>query len=179
MLRKLTVIYTLLAALIISPMAVQVVYAQDQQCEGDPEMCSQVIELKHQLEVQKQLAAKASAGEQETGDKTAKMIALAAAMAVILKLLVSLASSWKGYFKTDKQKAALKIGLVVSGFVIFLATNVGMGINWWQSLILAGGGPGSILVHELAKLLPVLQGKKKYNEVDPDGDPTTSLPPNS
>ncbi len=167
--------FLVLFTLFIGQASPQVAYTQDQQCYGDPEMCAQVVELRRQLEAQKAASTKATiVDEQKTGDQTAKIIGLAAALAVILKLLVSLVSSWKGCFKTDREKAWLKVGLVVTGFVIFLSTNIGLGINWWQSIILAGGGPGSILVHELTKLWPVLMGKKKFEEVDPDGDPTTT-----
>jgi len=172
-------VYKILALTLFLSISIvtSVVYSQDQQCEGDHEMCAQVLELKRQIEAQKQITIRVKSEEKEHDDKTARMIGFAAALAVILKILVSLAKSWKGYFKTDKQKAWLKVGLVVSGFIIFVATNVGLGIDWWQSIILAGGGPGSILVHELTKLAPVLKGKKKYDEVDPDGDPTSSDAP--
>lgn len=159
--------------------------AQEQKCSGDPQSCAQILELQRDLKIQKDLAEKAKVEKGEvvkqedkkTEDKAARLIAIAATMSVVLKILVSLLTQWKGLFKTDKQKAWLKVSLVVGGFLIFLLTNLGFGIPWWQALILAGGGPGSILVHELTKLVPVLKGQKKYSDVDPDGDPTNSDPP--
>jgi uncharacterized Rmd1/YagE family protein len=100
--------------------------------------------------------------EKKDAENVARMIAFAAVLAILLKALVSALQSWKGFFTTDKQKAWLKIITLVVGFIAFLASNIGFGIPWWQSIILAGGGPGAIMVHELLKLIPVLMGKKKY-----------------
>lgn len=143
--------------------------AQD-RCEGPPELCAQVLELKSKLEAQKALTDKkeaervSAAAELETkeAERAARMIAMAGVLAVALKMLVSVLRAWRGFFKTDRQKAGLKIATLVIGFLAFLAANIGFGIPWWQSVILAGGGPGAILVHELTKLVPVLRGKRKY-----------------
>lgn len=147
-------------------------------------MCAHIADLQKSLENQKEVAEKAEASksgavqeeakkkEAEAGDDAGRMIAFAAMSAVVLKLVISTLTSWKGYFKGDLAKAWLKVALVVFGFLVFVATNLGFGIPWWQALILAGGGPGSILVHEIGKLVPVLRGQKKYHEIDPDGDPT-------
>ena len=62
MLRRFVLVYTLLAAMFIAPVAVQIVQAQDdqaQQCEGDPDLCAEVIQLRQQLETQKQKDAAA------------------------------------------------------------------------------------------------------------------------
>lgn len=100
--------------------------------------------------------------QQKDAENVARMIAFAAVLAIALKTLVSVLQSWKGFFTTDKQKAWLKIATLVVGFLAFLLTNIGFGIPWWQAIILAGGGPGAIMVHELTKMIPVLLGKKKY-----------------
>lgn len=184
MIRKLLIPLVIIMALAILPSSSSA-QVSEQKCLGDPQMCAQILELQKDLQVQKDLAAKAHSDkgdaiknhEQQTSDKAAKAIAFAATLAVILKIIISLLTSWKGYFKSDKAKAWLKFSLVLCGFGVFLSTNLGFGIPWWQSLILAGGGPGSILVHELVKLWPVFRGEKKYIEVDPDGDPTNEDPP--
>ncbi len=163
--------------------------APEQKCEGDPQMCAHIADLQKTLKAQKEIIEKSQTDktvavkeeekkkDAEAGDEAGKMIAFAATFAVALKLLVSTLSAWKGFFRSDKAKAWLKVSLVVGGFLVFVATNLGFGIPWWQALILAGGGPGSILVHELGKLIPVFRGQKKYEEVDPDGDPTADSPP--
>ena len=176
MIRRLIVLFTLLFALVSFPTLSS---AQEQKCSGDPQACAQIVELQKDLAAQKALAQKAAADkgeaakvqDQATSDKAAKLIAFAATLSVALKILISLLTQWKGFFKTDKQKAWLKLGLVGGGFLVFLTTNLGFGIPWWQSLILAGGGPGSILVHELTKLVPVLKGQKKYSDVEKDSNP--------
>lgn len=164
-----------LAAFLVSLTWPVIAAAQEaQKCEGPQELCAQVLDLKAKLDKQRELTDKKEeeksvekrAAVEETkkkdGEKAAVSIAVAASMAVILKLIVSMLQSWKGYFTTDKQKAGLKIGILVVGFVAFLLTNRGLGMDWWQAVIIAGGGPGAMLVHDLQKLIPVLFGKKKY-----------------
>lgn len=165
-----------------------------QKCEGPAQMCAEILKLQEPLAEQKRLTQKAEASddtdvqrarieehkldEKKTEERMAGMIALAASVAIGLKLLISMLTAWKGYFRSDRSKAFLKLCLVGVGFLAFVATNLGFGIPWWQALVLAGGGPGSILIHELGKMVPVLRGQRKYDEVDPDGDPTNpDLPP--
>lgn len=183
--KKLPVLIALafsLWALLIATVAVAQVPAT--RCEGPTELCAQILDLKAKLDAQKALtdqrgAEKDSANaqkekaaaesttvvlktEKKDAENVARMLAFAAILAVALKTLVSVLRSWKGFFTTDKQKAWLKIAMLVIGFLAFFASNIGFGIPWWQSIILAGGGPGAIMVHELMKLIPVLTGKKKY-----------------
>ena len=160
-----------LAMLTLSiPLFAQTPVPSAQKCDGPPELCQQILELNKKLAVVKQQSVKEAEKkaaeldtkkEQETDDKMARTVALAAAMAVGLKMLLSLLEAWKGYFKDVRGRAALKIITLVVGLIAFIATNVGLGLPFWQSIVLAGGGPGAILVHELTKLIPVLRGKQK------------------
>lgn len=157
--------------------------AQQKKCEGPADMCAQIQEL------QKDLAAQKALSDQEAGAKTAavkaaeehhkaqsaKLMAIAAVIAVGLKILMSLLKTWVGFFKTDQGKAAIKAILVVAGFAAFVLTNIGMGIPWWQALIIAGGPPGAIVVHELMDLVPVIFGKKKLPP-DPPAPPPDQPP---
>lgn len=185
---------TVLAAFLLALVA-PVASAQDKQkCEGPPDLCAQILELKAKLDAQKAEKDKVSAekdtataekdkavtekgvakleAEKKDAENVARMLAFAAILAILLKSLVSALQSWKGFFTTDKQKAWLKIITLVVGFVAFLLSNIGFGIPWWQSMILAGGGPGAILVHELMKPIPVLMGKKKYESKSEPPAPT-------
>lgn len=185
---------TVLAAFLLALVA-PVASAQDKQkCEGPPDLCAQILELKAKLDAQKAEKDKVSAekdtataekdkavtekgvakleAEKKDAENVARMLAFAAILAILLKSLVSALQSWKGFFTTDKQKAWLKIITLVVGFIAFLLSNIGFGIPWWQSMILAGGGPGAILVHELMKLIPVLMGKKKYESKSEPPAPT-------
>lgn len=155
-------------------------------CEGPADLCQQISELNKKLATVKATAAKdvekkVSAAEAESDKKKeermAKVIASAAALAVALKFLLSFLEKWKGYFTGVKGRAWLKVVTLVVGLVAFVATNVGMGLPIWQSLILAGGGPGAILVHELQKLIPVLTGKKKDLPVSVPPPPSDEAPP--
>ncbi len=142
-------------------------------CEGPAELCQQVLELNKKLDEQKAVNAKygkkmdekvaAATAEQEVKkeESMAKTIAFAALLAVILKGLLSAIKSWTPYFKGLKGKAWIQVVTLVVGFAAFIATNVGMGVPFWQSLILAGGGPGAMVIHDLMSLLPVLLGKKQ------------------
>lgn len=150
-------------------------------CDGPAELCGQVVDLNEKLAelkaVQaKELDAKVAAAQKEKEKKQEedgmKVIAFAAVLAVALKGLISSLKSWKGYFKGVKGKAWLKTITLVVGFAAFIATNIGMGIPWWQALIVAGGGPGAMLVHDLADLVPVLTGKKK--DLPPSQPPPAS-----
>jgi len=149
------------------------------KCEGPAALCAQVLELQQKVEAQKAVAdkaagektAEAKALDKKRSDDTAKMVAFAATLAILLKTLLSALKGWKDYFKTDKGKAWLKIISVVVGFAAFILTNIGFGIPWWQALIVAGGGPGSILVHELMKLVPVIRGKKPSPADEKDSEP--------
>ena len=153
-------------------------FAQDKKCDGPAQLCQQIADLQAQVQVQKDmkdqaalkehadLAAAKAANDAAEEERMKKVIAAAALMAVVLKLLVSSLKSWKGFFKTDKQKAGLKIALVGLSVAIFLVTNMSYGIPWWQALILAGGGPASIAVHEILKLFEVLSGKKTYEQAE-------------
>ena len=178
-----------LAVFVSSVLLVPVVafaQAAPAKCEGPPELCAQILELRGKLDAQKALTDKdqgektaaVKAAEQSQTDKLAKAMAAAASIAVVLKLLLSGLKSWKSYFTTDKGKAWLKITTLGIGFLAFLLTNFGMGLSWWQALIVAGGGPGAILVHELSRLIPVVEGKKKYtSDAPPPLDEKPADPP--
>jgi amino acid transporter len=143
--------------------------AQD-QCEGPQELCAQVLQLKSELESHKQNAesgAKDSAAalraqQQYQETKAIQFVGAMSTLAVVLKILLSLLANWKDtLFKSDRGKAAIRIAILVVTLCIFLATNMGFGIPWWQAMILAAGGPLSMVLHEMMKLVPVVRGKSK------------------
>jgi hypothetical protein len=154
-----------------------------QKCEGPAELCAQIIELQVKLEEQKMASVQDGvektvedqAKERKEAEDGAKAVGLAALIAVLLKAVLSALKGWRSFFTTDKGKAWLKVITVLIGFGAFFLTNVGMGIRWWQALIVAGGGPGAILVHEMLKLIPVIAGKKPLpeDERNPDSEPDT------
>jgi len=158
------IVFTAIAVVISVPAFADV----PTKCEGPAELCSQILQLQQQLDAQKQ--ASVTAGSKS--DHTHKMhmvwtAGTAATIAIALKSLVSALKSWTNWLKTDKQKAVMKIGLLLVGFGAFILTNIGFGLPWWEALIVAGGPPGSILVHELLDLVAVLRGTKK---LPPDSD---------
>lgn len=171
--KKLFFLISILASVfVISP-----ALAQEKKCEGPDDLCSQIVDLQKKIDDQKavikQNNEEIAIKDTQDAEKAAKLTAAAALMAVILKLILSVLSNWKEYFKTDKGKAWVRLSTLVIGFLAFIATNIGLGIVWWQSLIVAFGGPGAILVHELAKVIPALRGTGKLppEENDPPADP--------
>lgn len=148
------------------------------KCDGPPDLCAKIFELQSKVEEQKSLVEKAEgqktveklAKEKREQDTTMKLIATAGIMAAVLKALLTALSGWKDYFKTVKGKAWLRAITLVVGFLAFILTNIGFGIPWWQSLIVAGGGPGAILVHELMKLGPAIKGKGPLPSETSDGE---------
>jgi len=109
-----------------------------------------------------------------------RAVAIAGAISVALKMLLNMIKKWKVFAKTDKQKIIIKMITLGVGVLALITTNVGMGLPLWQSLIIAGGGPGAMAFHDIYELMLVLLGKKKYSEVKKeletpdDGPPSTA-----
>lgn len=149
------------------------------ECDGSPDLCQELVALRdrvksaefkaNDLQHEKDLilndsAAKVDRAIQESGSNTAKMAAMAGAIAVFLRSVLSLLQSVEKIPNTPRGKAFMKLSTLVVGLLIFVASNLGAGIPWWQALILAGGGPGAILINELAKTWPVLLNKPEVNQ---------------
>jgi len=82
-------------------------------------------------------------------ERAARATAIAAAVAVVLKLLLSLLKLSAPLFRRRHVPRLIALGL---GLAIYLASSLGLGLPIWEAVILAAGGPGSILGHELLKL---------------------------
>jgi len=160
------------------------------KCEGPVELCAQITQLQAELETRKKETQSVKAeddkkvtalqDQQKTQDqRTIKFIGIMSTLAIVLKILLSLMTAWKDtLFQSDKGKAGIRIAILSTTLGIFLATNMGFGIPWWQALILAAGGPLSMVIHEMMKLIPVVRGKGKLpaDPVQPD-PPQDSSPP--
>ena len=85
----------------------------------------------------------------DADDKTAKFMAIMALIAAALKLLLDVI---RKYAKVLLGKKEVRIAALVVGLLIFLGSYLGGGMEWINALLLALGGPGAILVTELAKL---------------------------
>ncbi len=168
-------LFALFVALFLS-LSVTSALAAPTGCDGPTELCQQVKDLTAKLQAErdakaavakdegKQVAVAVAKDDQRKSDRTAKLVAMAGTLAVGLKILLSVLDNWKGYFTSIRGKAFLKLITVGVGFLAFLATNVGLGLPWWQALILAGGGPGALLVHDVVEIIPALNGKKQQKE---------------
>lgn len=83
-----------------------------------------------------------------------RAMAIAMAIAALLKLLLSfvkLFASATAVFKNKNTPRLIALGV---GAAAFLASTIGAGVPWWEALIIAGGGPGAVLLHEMLKLVP-------------------------
>lgn len=146
-----------------------------QQCTGPADLCQQILQLQQQVQSQQQVASQATSQNEAKHKLRIEWSAgLAATMAMALKAIISALKSWTTWLKTDKQKAVMKIGLLLLGFLAFILTNLGFGLPWWEALIVAGGPPGAILVHEIVDLISVLQGKEP---MPPDTGDSSNPPP--
>ncbi|HEY8094546.1 MAG TPA: hypothetical protein VIE65_00435 [Methylobacter sp.] len=148
--------------------------ADDKKCDGPPELCAQIQDLNQKISVlknqkNKDVAVAVQQNQQQTANQISKLIAIAGTISVVLKLLLSALSSWKDYFQTDKGKAWLKVITVGVGLIAFIASNVGMGIPFWQAIILAAGGPAAMAVHSIWQMIPVIAGKQKMPPSIPPG----------
>lgn len=180
--------------------------AQESKCSGPVDLCNQIFELRAKLEAQEKLVStknqeiqtketektqavetketeKVQAIQTEvktTANNATRLIAFAALFAVILKLAISVVKSWKSYFTSDKGRAWLKISTLAMGLAALLLTNIGFGLPFWQSLIVAGGGPGAMVIHDIVGLIPVLLGKKPMppsaSDVPPSNPPDGASP---
>lgn len=159
--------FFLCVALIFSLFIPVSAHGQTTQCEGPAELCEQIKSLQVQLHESKK---ETLSEKKEDADKTEKLIAYAALMAVILKISVSVLKSYSEFFKTDKGKARIRLISILVGFSAFLLSNIGFGMPVWQAIILAGGGPGALAIHEIMKLIPVLRGEKP---IEPESEVET------
>jgi len=94
----------------------------------------------------------------QSEDKTVRAMAVCGLIAIILKIVLSV-------FKLIpaaifKNKIFLKIFPLGVGLAVFLLTSFAAGEEWYNALLMAAGGPGAILFHEIWKLVPVAQDKK-------------------
>ena len=98
--------------------------------------------------------------------KTGKFLAIAAFLAALFKLLLSLLKLSSDFFKS---KVVPKVIALVLGLATYLCANLAMGVGWVDALILAGAGPGAIFIHELSKLIPAVRAIKDAGTEEPTG----------
>lgn len=83
-----------------------------------------------------------------------RAMAIAAVIATLLKLLLSFLKLFAVHTKIFKSKNTPRLIALGVGTAAFLAANIGAGVTWWEALIIAGGGPGAVLLHEFLKMVP-------------------------
>lgn len=148
--------------------------AQEKSCEGPADLCAQIDELQQSLAQERankeQKVEQLEQAKDKTvdDDKAIGLIGSAMAIAVGLKLFISALKSWGGLFKTDRGKAVIRLLTLLAGLAAGVFTNLALKMPWWQAVIVAGGGPAAIVVHEIAGLIPALRGKGKLPPEKPE-----------
>ncbi len=151
--------YVILATVIVAVLLISFTALASNTCEGPKELCDQLLSLRQNLEHQRLMTSTDELSIERT-------MGVSASIALILKVFISVVTANKKEMKTEKGKTAIRLILVLLGAALFIVSNLAFGMKWWESLILALGGPASITIHEVWKLVLVLFGKKKLDDVD-------------
>lgn len=83
------------------------------------------------------------------GDKTAVYLAVAALIALALKVLVDRLKKIPVSDLNDKAKHAIPWAIALLSFAAAVIWKYSMGATWTNAIVLGGGGPGAILVDNL------------------------------
>lgn len=118
------------------------------QLDGDPELVTVIAEASEVI-------------TSATNLKTGKFLAIAAFLAALFKLLLSVLRLTSDFFKN---KAVPKITAIVLGILVGLFASLAGGAGWVDTLILVASGPGAIAIHEISKLLPAVRAIKDSEE---------------
>lgn len=113
------------------------------------------------IKLTKEYAAGQKAGKDDTESGVKKALALFGIISIILKLLLSLLKTVAPFFNTNpKASLILRLGTIVVGVLVFIFSDLALGMPWWEALIAGMSGPGAVLWHEYSKMLPWF-GKKE------------------
>lgn len=89
----------------------------------------------------------------QSGDTTGIALIIAAGLAALFKILLSVAKMLsKVFFSTGKGKMVLRVITLVLGLAVFFTVKFAAGFGWVDAIIAALSGPGAIVVHELLDL---------------------------
>jgi hypothetical protein len=114
-----------------------------------------------------------AAGKTEAMDNTQRALALFGIITLVLKFLLSLLKVATPFLKGPKAGLIMRISTVGVGVLVFLFSNLALGIPWVDSLIMALGGPGALFFHEITKIFPWFQKKE---ETKGNEQPKTEMP---
>ena len=95
-------------------------------------------------------------GYKDIAARSGALIAIAGLLATAFRFLLALLKTFSGVFKN---KITPKVAALVLGLLVYVASVLVAGVPWYEAVILAGSGPGAILVNELLKMIPQLRKK--------------------
>lgn len=93
----------------------------------------------------------AQATANASGDKTAMMAAIAAAIALVLKVTIDAVQQWKDL--SDKAMKAIPLVCSVLSAIVIALDKFAGGDSWLNALILGGGPLAAVVVNELHNAL--------------------------
>jgi len=105
--------------------------------------------------------------------KVPKLLAIMGLLAAVFKLLLSFLKWLSKWWVTKTGKMVLRTVTLVLGVATFFVTSMAMGEPWYNSLLLALSGPGSLALHEISQLVPGVNTKKKAKEAKVAAKATT------
>ena len=105
-------------------------------------------------------------------NQLAKHLAFMLALAALFKILLSVLKWTSDWWKTTTAKNTIRIITIVLGMVVYVVSNLAMGMSWPSALLLSLAGPMAISINELFDIVmqlitkkpvpaPVLAGAKK------------------
>lgn len=98
-------------------------------------------------------------------------------LAAIFKFLLSavklsgrFSDKLKEFWATTKGKTILRLSTLVLGAGVMLVSNLAAGVPWLEALFMGiGAGPGSLAIHEVFKLIPMLAKKSAPADGNAEG----------
>lgn len=128
---------------------------------GPTEITGQVPTESSDVEIGQVLAEASEVIATATQLKTGKFLAIAAFLAALFKLLLSMLKLTSGFFRN---KAVPKVAALALGVGVALFASFAGGVGWLDALILMASGPGAIAIHEISKLIPAVRAIKDSEE---------------
>ena len=91
-----------------------------------------------------------------SADRTTRLAAIMAVLALLFKLMLSGIKLAGGLsIWGERQWSVIRISTLCLGIAVYFASSIVGGMPWWEAFFLALSGPGSMVVHEYTQLFGV------------------------
>lgn len=154
-------------AVVVGAPVVTTVSGTAESMPGPAEIAKDAKEaLTTAVEVVKQTKEYAT-GKVDAANSTEKALVILGIVTLVLKLLLSLLKVATPFLKGPKAGLIIRLSTVGVGVLVFLFSNLTLGMPWWDALIAAIGGPGALFFHEISKVFPWFQTKEDPKPAEP------------